>query len=124
MEGCGWAAGLSPRAALAALSPPAALAKSSGSRHAGRALALGGRGAWQGWGRGPGSRGVLTAGRGGRQEALRKIITTLAVKNEEIQNFIYSLKQMMQNVEVTGSPPCPAVPLGTPIPAAGGGGTH
>uniref|UniRef100_A0A669QRP6 Fibronectin type III and SPRY domain containing 1 n=2 Tax=Phasianus colchicus TaxID=9054 RepID=A0A669QRP6_PHACC len=35
----------------------------------------------------------------GDQEALRKIITTLAVKNEEIQNFIYSLKQMLQNVE-------------------------
>ncbi|KAL7993031.1 hypothetical protein Chor_017287 [Crotalus horridus] len=37
-----------------------------------------------------------------RQEELddlRKIITTLAVKNEEIQNFIYLLKQMLQNVE-------------------------
>lgn len=34
------------------------------------------------------------------QEALRKIITTLAVKNEEIQSFIYSLKQMLLNVEV------------------------
>uniref|UniRef100_A0A670J6D1 B-box C-terminal domain-containing protein n=1 Tax=Podarcis muralis TaxID=64176 RepID=A0A670J6D1_PODMU len=33
------------------------------------------------------------------QDALRKIITTLAVKNEEIQNFIYVLKQMLQNVE-------------------------
>ncbi|XP_007655333.1 fibronectin type III and SPRY domain-containing protein 1 isoform X1 [Ornithorhynchus anatinus] len=33
------------------------------------------------------------------QEALKKIITTLAVKNEEIQNFIYALKQMLQNVE-------------------------
>lgn len=33
------------------------------------------------------------------REALQKIITTLAVKNEEIQNFIYSLKQMLQNVE-------------------------
>uniref|UniRef100_A0A8C9EYN3 FSD1L n=1 Tax=Pavo cristatus TaxID=9049 RepID=A0A8C9EYN3_PAVCR len=33
------------------------------------------------------------------QRSLRKIITTLAVKNEEIQNFIYSLKQMLQNVE-------------------------
>uniref|UniRef100_A0A8D2Q861 Fibronectin type III and SPRY domain-containing protein 1 n=1 Tax=Varanus komodoensis TaxID=61221 RepID=A0A8D2Q861_VARKO len=32
-------------------------------------------------------------------DALRKIITTLAVKNEEIQNFIYVLKQMLQNVE-------------------------
>ncbi|KAM9620059.1 fibronectin type III and SPRY domain-containing protein 1 isoform 3-T3 [Morphnus guianensis] len=39
----------------------------------------------------------------GDQEALRKIITTLAVKNEEIQNFIYSLKQMMQNVEANSS---------------------
>lgn len=48
---------------------------------------------------------------GAGQEALRKIITTLAVKNEEIQNFIYSLKQMMQNVEVLGDP---ALPLGTP----------
>uniref|UniRef100_A0A8B9ZGV9 Fibronectin type III and SPRY domain containing 1 n=1 Tax=Anas platyrhynchos TaxID=8839 RepID=A0A8B9ZGV9_ANAPL len=38
-------------------------------------------------------------GKGGGREALRKIITTLAVKNEEIQNFIYSLKQMLQNVE-------------------------
>lgn len=34
------------------------------------------------------------------QEALRKIITTLAVKNEEIQSFIYSLKQMLLNIEV------------------------
>lgn len=34
------------------------------------------------------------------QEALRKIITTLAVKNEEIQSFIYSLKQMLLNMEV------------------------
>ncbi|KAM6219294.1 fibronectin type III and SPRY domain-containing protein 1 isoform 4-T4 [Rhynchocyon petersi] len=34
-----------------------------------------------------------------QREALRKIITTLAVKNEEIQNFIYSLKQMLLNVE-------------------------
>ncbi|KAB0396929.1 hypothetical protein E2I00_009844, partial [Balaenoptera physalus] len=34
------------------------------------------------------------------QEALRKIITTLAVKNEEIQSFIYSLKQMLLNVEL------------------------
>lgn len=39
------------------------------------------------------------------QEALRKIITTLAVKNEEIQNFIYSLKQMLLNVEVRLAPP-------------------
>lgn len=36
------------------------------------------------------------------QDALRKIITTLAVKNEEIQNFIYLLRQMLQNVEVSG----------------------
>ncbi|KAJ7308332.1 hypothetical protein JRQ81_008868 [Phrynocephalus forsythii] len=34
-----------------------------------------------------------------QKESLRKIITTLAVKNEEIQNFIYLLKQMLQNVE-------------------------
>nr|XP_033813318.1 fibronectin type III and SPRY domain-containing protein 1 isoform X2 [Geotrypetes seraphini]XP_033813319.1 fibronectin type III and SPRY domain-containing protein 1 isoform X2 [Geotrypetes seraphini]XP_033813320.1 fibronectin type III and SPRY domain-containing protein 1 isoform X2 [Geotrypetes seraphini] len=33
------------------------------------------------------------------QESLKKIITTLAVKNEEIQSFIYALKQMLQNVE-------------------------
>lgn len=39
-----------------------------------------------------------------RQEALRKIITTLAVKNEEIQSFIYSLKQMLLNVEVRKEP--------------------
>ena len=38
------------------------------------------------------------------QEALRKIITTRAVKNEEIQSFIYSLKQMLLNVEVRKSP--------------------
>lgn len=36
------------------------------------------------------------------------------MKNEEIQNFIYSLKQMMQNVEVLGSPlPSPWGPPGT-----------
>lgn len=35
-----------------------------------------------------------------RQESLRKIITTLALKNEEIQNFICSLKQSLQNLEV------------------------
>uniref|UniRef100_A0A4W3GCY1 Fibronectin type III and SPRY domain-containing protein 1 n=2 Tax=Callorhinchus milii TaxID=7868 RepID=A0A4W3GCY1_CALMI len=33
------------------------------------------------------------------QEMLRKIVTPLAVKNEEIQNFIYVLKQTLQNVE-------------------------
>lgn len=37
------------------------------------------------------------------QEALRKIITTLAVKNEETQTFIYSLKQMLLNVEVSSA---------------------
>ncbi|KAL8177900.1 UNVERIFIED_CONTAM: Fibronectin type III and SPRY domain-containing protein 1 [Gekko kuhli] len=36
---------------------------------------------------------------GDQKDSLRKIITTLAVKNEEIQNFIYVLKQMLQNVE-------------------------
>ncbi|XP_053435663.1 fibronectin type III and SPRY domain-containing protein 1 [Nycticebus coucang] len=36
-------------------------------------------------------------------EALRKIITTLAVKNEEIQSFIYSLKQMLLNVEANSA---------------------
>ncbi|NXU41866.1 FSD1 protein, partial [Drymodes brunneopygia] len=40
---------------------------------------------------------------GAGQESLRKIITTLAVKNEEIQNFIYSLKQMIQNVEANSA---------------------
>ncbi|XP_017807584.1 fibronectin type III and SPRY domain-containing protein 1 isoform X2 [Papio anubis] len=37
------------------------------------------------------------------QEALRKIITTLAMKNEEIQSFIYSLKQMLLNVEANST---------------------
>lgn len=55
---------------------------------------------------------ALTVPAGG-QEALRKIITTLAVKNEEIQNFIYSLKQMLQNVEV---------PTALPLPPRGGPG--
>ncbi|OCU00340.1 fibronectin type III and SPRY domain-containing protein 1 isoform X2 [Xenopus laevis] len=36
---------------------------------------------------------------GEHKDDLRKIITTLALKNEEIQNFIYSLKQMIENVE-------------------------
>ncbi len=34
------------------------------------------------------------------QESLRKIITTLALKNEEIQNFICCLKQSLENLEV------------------------
>lgn len=34
------------------------------------------------------------------QESLRKIITTLALKNEEIQNFICCLKQNLENLEV------------------------
>ncbi|XP_059950524.1 fibronectin type III and SPRY domain-containing protein 1 isoform X1 [Mesoplodon densirostris] len=38
-----------------------------------------------------------------QREALRKIITTLAVKNEEIQSFIYSLKQMLLNVEANSA---------------------
>ncbi|KAI4569541.1 hypothetical protein MJT46_006835 [Ovis ammon polii x Ovis aries] len=38
-----------------------------------------------------------------QREALRKIITTLAVKNEEIQSFIYSLKQMLLNVETNSA---------------------
>ncbi|KAM9516273.1 fibronectin type III and SPRY domain-containing protein 1 [Guaruba guarouba] len=59
-------------------------------------------------GRGGGRRSPFVGGGGaerrgrpgmGEQESIRKIITTLAVKNEEIQNFIYSLKQMMQNVQ-------------------------
>uniref|UniRef100_H3A1C3 Fibronectin type III and SPRY domain-containing protein 1 n=1 Tax=Latimeria chalumnae TaxID=7897 RepID=H3A1C3_LATCH len=36
-------------------------------------------------------------------EAMKKIITTLAVKNEEIQNFIYVLKQTLQNVETNSN---------------------
>ncbi|XP_075759140.1 fibronectin type III and SPRY domain-containing protein 1 isoform X2 [Pelodiscus sinensis] len=40
---------------------------------------------------------------GDQKDALRKIITTLAVKNEEIQNFIYALKQMLQNVEANST---------------------
>ncbi|KAM4707255.1 fibronectin type III and SPRY domain-containing protein 1 [Discoglossus pictus] len=40
---------------------------------------------------------------GEQKDDLRKIITTLALKNEEIQNFIYSLKQMLQNVEENSS---------------------
>ncbi|KAM5238754.1 fibronectin type III and SPRY domain-containing protein 1 isoform 4-T4 [Ctenodactylus gundi] len=38
-----------------------------------------------------------------QREALRKIITTLAVKNEEIHSFIYSLKQMLLNVEANSA---------------------
>ncbi|XP_011822750.1 PREDICTED: fibronectin type III and SPRY domain-containing protein 1 [Mandrillus leucophaeus] len=38
-----------------------------------------------------------------QKEALRKIITTLAMKNEEIQSFIYSLKQMLLNVEANST---------------------
>nr|XP_012624722.1 fibronectin type III and SPRY domain-containing protein 1 isoform X2 [Microcebus murinus] len=38
-----------------------------------------------------------------QREALRKIITTLAVKNEEIQTFIYSLKQMLLNMEANSA---------------------
>lgn len=34
------------------------------------------------------------------QESLKKIITTLALKNEEIQNFICCLKQSLENLEV------------------------
>ncbi|XP_044514435.1 fibronectin type III and SPRY domain-containing protein 1 [Gracilinanus agilis] len=40
---------------------------------------------------------------GDQKEALKKIITTLAVKNEEIQNFIYALKQMLLNVEANSN---------------------
>ncbi|KAK2542367.1 Fsd1 [Columba guinea] len=87
------------------------LAKSSRSRHAGTAPP---HGAWHH--RAPGGTGSrggaggADRGRGAGQEGLRKIITTLAVKNEEIQNFIYSLKQMMQNVEVLGIPSKHPVP--------------
>lgn len=34
------------------------------------------------------------------QESLQKIVNTLALKNEEIQNFICCLKQNLQNLEV------------------------
>lgn len=34
------------------------------------------------------------------QESLHKIVNTLALKNEEIQNFICCLKQNLQNLEV------------------------
>ncbi|MBN3285998.1 FSD1 protein, partial [Polyodon spathula] len=37
------------------------------------------------------------------QDGMQKIITTLAVKNEEIQNFILLLKQRLQNIEVNSS---------------------
>uniref|UniRef100_A0A8C5M6A6 Fibronectin type III and SPRY domain-containing protein 1 n=1 Tax=Leptobrachium leishanense TaxID=445787 RepID=A0A8C5M6A6_9ANUR len=40
---------------------------------------------------------------GEQKEELKKIITTLALKNEEIHHFIYSLKQMLQNVEDNSS---------------------
>ncbi|XP_078054881.1 fibronectin type III and SPRY domain-containing protein 1 [Mustelus asterias] len=33
------------------------------------------------------------------KETLKKIITTLAVKNEEVQNFVFVLKQTLKNVE-------------------------
>ncbi|XP_039622904.1 fibronectin type III and SPRY domain-containing protein 1 [Polypterus senegalus] len=36
---------------------------------------------------------------GDQKEELKKIITTLALKNDEIQNFISALKQMLINVE-------------------------
>ncbi|XP_056133184.1 fibronectin type III and SPRY domain-containing protein 1 [Lampris incognitus] len=38
-----------------------------------------------------------------QKESLRKIITTLALKNEEITNFICSLKQSLENLEVNSS---------------------
>lgn len=58
------------------------------------------------------------------QEALRKIITTLAMKNEETQTFIYSLKQMLLNVEVNSLLLSADVgagerPGGTPLSAGG-----
>lgn len=36
------------------------------------------------------------------QESLRKITHTLALKNEEISNFISTLKQSLDNLEVIG----------------------
>lgn len=38
-----------------------------------------------------------------QRESLRKIITTLALKNEEIQNFICCLKQSLQNLEANAN---------------------
>ncbi|XP_056319794.1 fibronectin type III and SPRY domain-containing protein 1 [Danio aesculapii] len=38
-----------------------------------------------------------------QKESLRKIITTLALKNEEIQNFICSLKQNLENLEANSN---------------------
>ncbi|XP_016084887.1 fibronectin type III and SPRY domain-containing protein 1-like [Sinocyclocheilus grahami] len=38
-----------------------------------------------------------------QKESLRKIITTLALKNEEIQNFICCLKQSLENLEVNSN---------------------
>ncbi|XP_065102804.1 fibronectin type III and SPRY domain-containing protein 1 isoform X1 [Paramisgurnus dabryanus] len=38
-----------------------------------------------------------------QRESLRKIITTLALKNEEIQNFICCLKQNLQNLEANAN---------------------
>ncbi|KAK1152618.1 fibronectin type III and SPRY domain-containing protein 1-like [Acipenser oxyrinchus oxyrinchus] len=40
---------------------------------------------------------------GDHKDGMQKIITTLAVKNEEIQNFILLLKQRLQNIEVNSS---------------------
>ncbi|XP_035277557.1 fibronectin type III and SPRY domain-containing protein 1-like [Anguilla anguilla] len=40
---------------------------------------------------------------GEQRESLRKISTTLALKNEEIQNFICCLKQSLQNLESNSS---------------------
>ncbi|XP_051757980.1 fibronectin type III and SPRY domain-containing protein 1 isoform X3 [Ctenopharyngodon idella] len=38
-----------------------------------------------------------------QKESLRKIITTLALKNEEIQNFVCCLKQNLENLEVNNT---------------------
>ncbi|TRY95202.1 hypothetical protein DNTS_010014 [Danionella cerebrum] len=38
-----------------------------------------------------------------QKESLKKIITTLALKNEEIQNFICCLKQSLENLEANSS---------------------
>ncbi|XP_076135095.1 fibronectin type III and SPRY domain-containing protein 1 [Alosa pseudoharengus] len=40
---------------------------------------------------------------GEHKESLRKIITTLALKNDEIQNFICCLKQSLQNLEANST---------------------
>lgn len=57
------------------------------------------------------------------QESLRKITHTLALKNEEISNFVSTLKQNLDNLEVIGdagnATPCrvPVVSFADVIPS-------